>query len=81
MRNGAKQEVIIRLPNKVVRKDAVKPDGTLVIIKPNTTFCRKSARAREKLMNKNGYKTEIIFYDPKDPKFLPSSPTYIGPKK
>ena len=25
--------------------------------------------------------TKIKFYDPNDPKYLPGSPTYIGPKK
>jgi hypothetical protein len=65
---------------KTVRKDAVKSDGTTVIIKPNTTSGQKSAAKREKLMQDNGHKTEKVFYDPKDPKYQPSSLTYIGPK-
>lgn len=31
-------------------------------------------------MQDHGFKTEIRYYDPKDPKYLPGSPTYIGPK-
>lgn len=49
-------------------------DCRKVIIKPNTP-------SGEKLMQDNGHKTEKIFYDPKDPKYQPGSPTYIGPKK
>jgi hypothetical protein len=59
---------------------AVLPDGTVVIIKPQTPSSVKSALKREKLMQDNGFKTEIKYYDPKDPKYLPGSPTYIGPK-
>ena len=66
---------------KVVRKDAVKNDGTVVIIKPDTPSGHKSASQREKLMKNNGYKTETIYYNPKDPKYTPDSPSYIGPKK
>ncbi len=57
------------------------PDGTKVIIKPNTPSGQKSAAKREKLMNEDGHKTEKIFYDPKDPKYQPGSSTYIGPKQ
>jgi len=64
-----------------VRKDAVKEDGTAVIIKPDTESGKKSAEKREKLMEKNGVPTEKIFYDPKNPAYQPGSPTYIGPKK
>ena len=71
----------VQLKDRVVRKDAVSPDGTKVIIKPNTTSGQKSAKARENLMQKNGHKTEIILYNPKNPKYQPDSPTYIGPKK
>jgi uncharacterized protein RhaS with RHS repeats len=75
---GAKVEVNVKLDNgKTVRKDAVRPDGTKVIIKPDTPSGRKSAARREKLMKKNGHKTETIKYDPKDPKYQPGSPTYI----
>ena len=79
---GAYTEVRIELPSgKVVRKDAVKNDGTVVIIKPDTPSGHKSASQREKLMKNNGYKTETIYYNPKDPKYTPDSPSYIGPKK
>lgn len=75
-------EVKIELnDNKIVRKDAIKADGTAVIIKPDTHSGHKSAEKRKKLMLDNKYKTEVIFYDPKDSKYLPNSPTYIGPKK
>ena len=73
-------EVNVKLNNKVVRKDFVRPDGTKGIIKPNTPSGQKSAIAREKLMQQNGHKTETILYNPKDPKYLPGSPSYIGPK-
>jgi RHS repeat-associated protein len=63
-----------------VRKDAVREDGTTVIIKPDTKSGRISAEKREKLMQKNGHKTEVILYNPKDPKYQPGSATYIGPK-
>ncbi|WP_158238002.1 RHS repeat domain-containing protein [Emticicia sp. TH156] len=79
---GADIEVPMKLKDGTnVRKDAVKPDGTAFIIKPNTKSGQKSAAKREKLMRDNGHKTEKAFYDPKDPKYQPSSPTYIGPKK
>jgi RHS repeat-associated protein len=78
---GAKTEVNVKLSNgKTVRKDAVRPDGTKVIIKPNTPSGNKSAVRREILMKKNGHKTEIIKYNPKSPKYQPGSPSYIGPK-
>lgn len=32
------------------------------------------------LMRHNGCKTEILYYDPTDPKYQPGSPTYIGPQ-
>ena len=32
-------------------------------------------------MEKEGYNTQTIYYDPLDPKYLPESPSYIGPKK
>jgi hypothetical protein len=51
-----------------------------VIIKPDTPSGHKSAAKREKLMKDNNHKTETIYYDPKDPKYQPGSPTYIGPK-
>ena len=66
---------------QVVRKDAVKPDGTVVIIKPDTESGRASADKRVDLMEENGKKTETILYDPTDPKYKPGSPTYIGPNK
>ena len=74
-------EQIVKLgDNKEVRKDAIKPDGTMVIIKPDTPSGEKSAKAREKLMQKNGHRTEIIRYDPKNPAYQKNSPTYIVPK-
>jgi RHS repeat-associated protein len=79
---GAETEVPMTLKDGTqVRKDAVREDGTTVIIKPDTKSGRKSADKREKLMQDNGHKTEKIFYDPKDPKYQPNSPTYIGPRK
>ena len=65
----------------VVRKDAVMPDGTAVIIKPNTPSGKKSAEKREKKMTDNGVPSFPIFYDPANPAYQPGSPTYIGPKK
>ena len=32
-------------------------------------------------MKKNGYEPKKVFYDPNDPKYLPGSSTYIGPRK
>jgi len=79
---GAQVEVPMKLKDGTnVRKDAVKEDGTAVIIKPDTESGKKSAEKREKLMEKNGVPTEKIFYDPKNPAYQPGSPTYIGPKK
>jgi RHS repeat-associated protein len=78
---GAETEVNVQLKDgSTVRKDAVRPDGTKVIIKPNTPSGQKSAAKREKLMNENGHKTEKIFYDPNDASYHPGSSTYIGPK-
>ena len=57
----------------------MRPDGTYVIIKPNTPSGHKSAIRRQQLMGKE--KTEIIYYDPNNPAYLPGSPSYIGPKK
>ena len=75
---NAMTEVKINLGGgKTVRKDAVLPDGTVVIIKPQTPSGVKSALKREQLMKDHGFKTEIRYYDPK---YLPGSPTYIGPK-
>ena len=79
---GAQIEVPMKLNDgNKVRKDAVKPDGTAVIIKPNNTSGQKSAKTRENLMQKNGHKTETILYDPKNPAYQKGSPTYKGPKK
>ena len=78
---GAKIEKTVQLKDRTVRKDAIKSDGTAVIIKPNTASGQKSAKTRENLMKKNGYKTETIFYDPKNKAYQKGSPTYIGPKK
>ena len=79
---GGRARVNIPLNNDIkVRKDAIKKDGTAVIIKPDTPSGHKSAAKRDKLMKDKKYKTEIIYYDPKDPKYNPDSPTYMGPKK
>ena len=77
----AKTEVRLDLIDKSVRKDAVLPDGTLIIIKPDTPSGHKAAAKRDKMMKDNGYETQIIFYDPTDSRWLPDSPTYIGPKR
>ena len=78
---GASSEVTIKLGEQSIRKDAVMPDGKLIIIKPDTPSGHKSAKKREQLLKKSGYDNiGTIFYDPKDPKYLPGSSTYIGPK-
>lgn len=71
----------MRVGKQNVRKDAVMPDGTVVIIKPDTPSGHKAAVKREIMMKDNGYKTQTIFYDPTDSRWLPDSPTYIGPKR
>ena len=77
---GAKKEVELTLKNgKKVRKDAQLPDGTYVIIKPDTPSGHAAAAKRETLMK--DYKTKTIYYDPSNPAFKPGSSTYIGPKK
>jgi RHS repeat-associated protein len=80
---GADIEKTIQLKDgTVVRKDAILSDGTPVIIKPNTPSGKRSADKREDLLIKNGgKKPEVRLYNPKDPKYQPGSPTYIGPKK
>lgn len=75
-------EVTMRLNDGTkVRKDFIKPDGTCVIIKPDTPSGHKSALGREKLMHNNGMQTETIFYNPNDKRYYEGSPTYIGPNK
>ena len=71
----------MKVGNQNVRKDAVMQDGTVVIIKPDTPSGHKAAAKRDKIMKDSGYETQIIFYDPTDPRWLPDSPTYIGPKR
>lgn len=79
---GADIEVPMELEDGTkVRKDAVREDGTAVIIKPNTESGKRSAKKREELMKKNGVPTETIYYNPYSPSYQPTSPTYIGPKK
>lgn len=57
------------------------PDGTNVIIKPDTPSGHAAAQRRVDLLNQNGIdKTSIIYYNPNDSRYLPGSPTYIGPK-
>jgi len=77
---GTQIEQTIKLDSKTtVRKDAILPDGTAVIIKPNTASGIKSARKRANLMESFGYNTKTVFYDPKNPCWQPGSSTYIGP--
>ena len=77
---GGQKEVTMRLNDGTrVRKDFVKSDGTCVIIKPDTPSGRKSAQRRTRLMESNSKKTEALFYNPNDKKYLECSPTYIGP--
>ena len=78
--SGAEIEQVIKIGKNKVRKDAIMPDGTLVIIKPNTPSGHKAAQKRGNLMREYGYKIQTIFYDPNDPTYLPGSSTYIGPK-
>jgi len=78
---GTKTEVPKTLKDGTkVRKDAVLPDGTNVIIKPDTPSGQKSAQTRENLMKKNEEPTQTIFYDPTNIQYQPGSSTYIGPK-
>ena len=78
--SGAEIEQVIKIGKNKVRKDAIMPDGTLVIIKPNTPRGHKAAQNRGNLLRGYGSKTQTIFYDPNDPTYLPGSRTYIGPK-
>ena len=50
-----------------------------VIIKPDTPSGRRAATKREELMQSEGYDTTQVLYDPKDPRYKPGSPAYIGP--
>ena len=77
--SGAEIEQVIEIGEKTVRKDAIMPDGTLVIIKPNKPTGHKAAQKRGNLMRGYGYKIQTIFYDPNAPTYLPGSSTYIGP--
>ena len=79
---GAEIEQRVYLKNKkYVRKDAILPDGTMVIIKPDTPSGHISAQRRVKELEDNGFNKHMtIFYDPNNPAYLPSSATYIGPK-
>jgi len=65
---------------KKVRKDAIKGDEA-VIIKPDTPSGHAAAKKRAQLMEDNGYRATIEYYDPTDPRFQPGSPTYRGPAK
>ena len=65
---GARKEVSITLNDGTkVRKDAQMPDGTFVIIKPDTPSGHIAATKREKMVQDSGYKTKIIYYDPSNP--------------
>ena len=79
-RGASIEETVVLKDRSKVRKDAILPDNTAVIIKPNTPTGHKSAEKREKLMRDNGYNTETIFYDPNNPAYKPGSSTYMGPK-
>ncbi len=81
-KDGAQTEVPMTLKDGTnVRKDAVKEDGTPVIIKPDTKTGKASAEKRKDLLIKNDVKTpDIILYNPNDLKYKPGSPSYIGPK-
>ena len=77
---GAQTEVRVDLNDGTwVRKDAKMPDGTYVIIKPDTPSGHAAAAKREKLMQDNKFKTQTIYYNPSNPAYQPGSPTYIGP--
>jgi hypothetical protein len=59
-KEGVKTEQKVELQNgQTVRKDGVRPDGTTIIIKPDTKTGREAAARREKLMKDNGHKTEV----------------------
>lgn len=79
-RGASIEETVVLKDRSKVRKNAILPDNTAVIIKPNTPTGHKSAEKREKLMRDNGYNTETIFYDPNNPAYKPGSSTYMGPK-
>lgn len=49
------EELITLGQNKKIRKDAILPDGTLVIIKPNSPSGIKSAKRREILLREHNY--------------------------
>jgi hypothetical protein len=77
---GYEPEVTINLPGGgFIRKDAVK-GSEAVIIKPDTPTGRRAAEERAGLVKDLGRDPRVILYDPTDPRFLPGSPTYIGPK-
>ena len=78
---GSRTEVKVNLHDRTVRKDAQMPDGKYVIIKPDTKSGHKAAKSRQRLMEKNGKEAITIYYDPKNPAYLPGSPSYIGAKK
>lgn len=79
---GARKEVSITLNDGTkVRKDAQMPDGTFVIIKPDTPSGHIATAKREKMVQDSGYKTKIIYYDPSNPAYRPGSSSYIGPQK
>lgn len=76
------EQTLELIPGVIVRKDAirlVKDGAEVLIIKPDTLSGRAAAEARASLMEKAGYKPKIEYYNPSDPAFLPTSPTYIGP--
>ena len=71
--NMADAAKAISTPNNLSRTDKLRETATIG---------QEAHRQIEfELMNDNGYKTQLIFYDPNDSRWLPNSPTYIGPKK
>jgi len=79
-KRGYGTEVPVYLPksNQTVRKDAMK-GKIVVIIKPNTTSGKRDGAKRAALMKSEGYKPYVWLYNPKNPKYLPTSSSYIGP--
>jgi RHS repeat-associated protein len=79
----ARPEVGLDLPisGRTVRKDLRYPDGSYGIIKPLTTSGVKAAIRRQRLLVAEGFRARIINYNPNLRRWLPGSPTYIGPKK
>lgn len=66
-----------------VRKDLMIPTSAgpiYGIIKPLTSSGMRAARARQTLLDANGIRSFVHYYNPLDPRWRPGSPTYIGPR-